>query len=117
MFSLGNDTIKWSSKKESTIALSSTMAEYRGAIVVACEVGWLQKLLVDLGQSISGAVVIYYDNISTIMLSNNRVYHTRTKHIDVHYHFVREKVLAREVDLFMSALRSRWLASSQRTWV
>ena len=57
------------------------------------------KLLADLGQSVHDAVVIYCDNISSIMLANNPVYHARTKHIEVHYHFVREKVLAGEVDL------------------
>jgi hypothetical protein len=44
-------------------------------------------------------VVIYCDNISSILLANNPVYHARTKHIDVHYHFIREKVLAKEIDL------------------
>jgi len=44
-------------------------------------------------------VVIYYDNISNILLVNNQVYHARTKHIEVHYHFIREKVLAKEIDL------------------
>ncbi len=44
-------------------------------------------------------VVIYYDNISSILLANNPVYHARTKHIEVHYHFIREKVIAKEIDL------------------
>jgi hypothetical protein len=44
-------------------------------------------------------VVIYYDNISNILLANNLVYHARTKHIEVHYHFIREKVLVKEIDL------------------
>jgi hypothetical protein len=44
-------------------------------------------------------VLIYYDNISSILLANNPVYHVRTKHIEVHYHFIREKVLAREINL------------------
>ncbi len=43
-------------------------------------------------------VVIYCDNISSILLANNPVYHARTKHIEVHYHFIREKVLAKEID-------------------
>jgi hypothetical protein len=43
-------------------------------------------------------VVIYCDNISSILLANNLVYHARTKHIEVHYHFIREKVLAKEID-------------------
>ncbi len=44
-------------------------------------------------------VVIYCDNISSILLANNLVYHAKTKHIEVHYHFIREKVLTKEIDL------------------
>ncbi len=44
-------------------------------------------------------VVIYCDNIRNILLANNSVYHARTKHIEVHYHFIREKVLVKEIDL------------------
>jgi len=43
-------------------------------------------------------VVIYCDNISNILLVNNLVYHARTKHIEVHYHFIKEKVIAKEID-------------------
>jgi len=86
-------------KKQPTVALSSTHAEYRGATIVACEVIWLQKLLLDLGQLVDAPVVIYCDNINSILLANNPVYHAKTKHIEVHYHFIREKVLAKEIDL------------------
>jgi hypothetical protein len=99
MFSFGSGAISWSSKKQPTIALSNTKAEYRGAIIVACEIVWLQKLLSDLGQSVDVPIVIYCDNISSILLVNNPVYHARTKHIEVHYHFIREEVLAKEIDL------------------
>ncbi len=99
MFSFGSGAVSWSNKKQPTIALSSTEAEYRGAVIVACEVVWLQKLLSDLGQLVDAPVVIYCDNISSILLANNPVYHARTKHIEVHYHFIREKVLAKEIDL------------------
>ncbi len=44
-------------------------------------------------------VVVYCDNINSIILANNPVYHARTKHIEVHCHFIREKVLAKEIDL------------------
>jgi len=44
-------------------------------------------------------VVIYCDNISSILLANNPVYHAKTKHIEVHYHFIREKVIVKEIDL------------------
>jgi hypothetical protein len=99
MFSFGSGAISWSSKKQPTVALSNTKAEYRGATIAACEVVWLQKLLLDLGQSVDAPVVIYCDNISSILLANNPVYHVRTKHIEVHYHFIREKVIAKEIDL------------------
>ncbi len=49
MFSFGNVAVTWSSKKQSTVALSSTEAEYRGAAMAACEVAWFRKLLGDLG--------------------------------------------------------------------
>jgi len=48
---------------------------------------------------VDAPVVIYCDNISSILLANDPVYHARTKHIEVHYHFIREKVLAKEIDL------------------
>jgi hypothetical protein len=99
MFSFGSGAVSWSSKKQPTFTLSSTEAKYRGATIVACEVVWLQKLLSDLGQLVDVPVVIYCDNINSILLVNNLVYHARTKHIEVHYHFIREKILAKEIDL------------------
>jgi hypothetical protein len=44
-------------------------------------------------------MIIYCDNISSILLTNNPIYHVRTKHIEVHYNFIKEKVLIREIDL------------------
>jgi len=99
MFSFGSGAISWNSKKQPTVTLSNTEAEYRGAIIVACEIVWLQKLLSDLGQLMDVPVVIYCDNISNILLANNLVYHVRTKHIEVHYHFIRKKVLTKEINL------------------
>jgi hypothetical protein len=98
MFSFGNGVVNWSSKKQPTVALSSTEAEYKDAAIVACEKLWLQKLLQDLEQLVDTHVVIYCDNINIILLANNPVYHVRTKHIEVHYHFIREKVLGQEID-------------------
>ncbi len=52
-------------------------------------------------------IVIYCDNISSILLANNLVYHARTKHIEVHYHFIREKVLAKEIDLIHVSIENQ----------
>jgi histone deacetylase 1/2 len=99
MFSFGSGVVSWSSKKQPTLTLSNIEAEYRGVTIVACEVIWLQKLLFDLGLSMDAHVVMHCDNISSILLANNLVYHARTKHIEVHYHFIRKKILAKEIDL------------------
>ena len=66
MFSFGSAAITWSSKKQPTVALSSTEAEYRGVVVAACEVAWLHKLLADLCVEVPHKVVIYCDNLSNI---------------------------------------------------
>ena len=99
MFSFSKAAITWGSKKQPRVALSSTEAEYQGATVVAYEVAWLYKLLVDLGLHVERKIVIKYDNLSSIQLAKNPVFHMRTKHIEVHYHFIRERVLAGDIDL------------------
>jgi hypothetical protein len=63
---------------------------------------------------VDAPLIIYCDNISSILLVNNPVYHARTKHIEVHYHFIREKNLAKEIDLFMSVLKVKLLTFSRR---
>ncbi len=52
-------------------------------------------------------VVIYCDNISSILLANNSVYHAKTKHIEVHYHFIRKKILAREINLIHVSIKDQ----------
>jgi hypothetical protein len=93
LFSFGSGVVSWNSKKQPTVALSNTEVEYRNVAIVACEVVWLQKLLSDLGLLVDAPIVIYCDNITSILLANNPLYHARTKHIEVHYHVIREKVL------------------------
>ena len=98
-FSLGSAAIAWSTKKQPTVALSSTEAEYRGAAVATCEAIWLKRLLKDLQEEVSDPTTMYCDNLSNIQLAKIPVFHARTKHIEVHYHFVRERVLSGEVEL------------------
>jgi len=93
VFSLGSGGVSWSSKKQPIVALSTTEAEYRGAAIAVCEVMWLKKLLDDVRLLHSDMrVVILCDNMSSIQLASNLVYHARTKHIEVYYHFIKEKV-------------------------
>ena len=82
-----------------TIALSSTKAEYRGTVVVACEVVWLKRILKDLDVSINDPILLYCDNLNSFHLAQNPVFHAQTKHIEVQYHFIQESVLGGDVNL------------------
>ncbi|KAL4378176.1 hypothetical protein GQ457_02G021320 [Hibiscus cannabinus] len=96
---LGSGAISWCSKRQPTLSLSTTEAEYRAAAMAAQESTWLLQLLEDLRQQVEFSVTIYCDNLSVICLAENPVFHARTKHVEVHYHFVREKVLQEEIKL------------------
>ena len=82
--SLGSGAISWSNKKQLTIALSSTETEYMGATVASSKVVWLKRILKDLGIPIKYLILLYCDNMSSIHLARNLVFHARTKHIEVH---------------------------------
>ena len=85
--------ISWRSKKQRTVALSSTEAEYMALTEAVQEAIWLKAFLCELGEmSINEAVKIHEDNQGSIALAKNPECHKRTKHIDTRYHFVREKV-------------------------
>ena len=75
MFSLGSGAISWSSKKQPTVALSSTEAEYRGTTIAAYKAVWLKRMLKDLGVPIVDPIRIFCDNMSNIYLARNPVFH------------------------------------------
>lgn len=89
---LGPNPISWSSKKQHSVARSSTEAEYRAIASAAAEVRWLHSLLRELHVPLPAAPVIYSDNIGTTYLCANPVFHSRMKHISIDYHFVRQLV-------------------------
>lgn len=90
VFMLGNSVVTWS-KKQITIALSSIKADYRVATLVACQEMRLRRLLMEIGIKLHEVTTIYCYNMSSIQLVTNLVFHARTKHIEVHYHFTKEK--------------------------
>eukprot|EP00253_Pinus_taeda_P015549 PITA_15549 len=96
-FNIGYGVIAWSSKKQSTIALSSCEAEYQALCVATCEAIWLRRLLNDVGQEQKNSTSIKSDNQSTVKLAHNPVFHKNTKHIDTQLHFIREKVQSKEI--------------------
>lgn len=91
---LGRNPISWSSKKQKSIARSSTEAEYRSIAQTAAEITYVSHLMHELGVSHCDKPVIYCDNIGATRLSVNPVFQSRMKHLGVDYHFIREKVQA-----------------------
>ncbi|XP_031258987.1 secreted RxLR effector protein 161-like [Pistacia vera] len=97
-FTLGGNCISWKSQLQPIVALSSTEAEYIAIADVFKEAVWLQGMLSEANLS-DGKVIIYSDSQSAIHLSKNPVYHERTKHVDVRFHFVRDLVAQGVVEL------------------
>lgn len=91
VFCLSNGPISWSSKKQPTIALSTTEAEYMAMSSAVQEALWLTGLLSEL-YIVNYPITIFGDNKGAIDLSRNAKYQARTKHIDVRHHFVRDYV-------------------------
>ena len=92
MFILVDGPISWLIKKQSTIALSSTEAEYRGVVNAATQCLWLQGILEESSFESETSPFIYYENKRTIRISTNLVQKQQTKHIDIHMHYIRELV-------------------------
>jgi hypothetical protein len=107
VFLMAGGAISWASKRQATVAVSSTEAEYMAAAFAAKELIWLRQLLFDLErqfidpeeQNDLPATVLYGDNTGSNSLTRNPEHHQRTKHIDVIYHFIRERVESNEVNV------------------
>eukprot|EP00253_Pinus_taeda_P002464 PITA_02464 len=91
-FSVGSGMVSWCSRKEKSVALSSAEVEYMAANTTTCESIWLWALLVSLFRQRMDATSVYCDNQSCINLSENPVFHDRSKHIDIQCHFIRDCV-------------------------
>ena len=91
VFFLHGNVVSWKSKRQPTVATSSTEAEYMALYAAAQEAVWLRLLLSNIRFEL-GATTIYEDNQGCIRLAKNTFFHTRAKHIDIKFHFLREKV-------------------------
>ncbi|KAK8625938.1 hypothetical protein V6N13_057093 [Hibiscus sabdariffa] len=88
---LGNMLISWFSKKQNSVALSTTEAEYISAGSCCAQVLWMKQQLFDYGIDV-GTIPIKCDNTSAICLTKNPIHHSRTKHIEIRHHFIRDHV-------------------------
>ncbi|KAH9725227.1 hypothetical protein KPL70_007794 [Citrus sinensis] len=95
----GSNLISWSSKKQSVVARSSAESEYRALAAASAEISWIQSLFGELGIECFSLPTIWCDNVSAIEQAKNLFYHSRTKHIELDMHFIRDKVLAKELEI------------------
>lgn len=99
VFFIGDSAFTWSSKKQPIVTLSTCEAEYVAANSAVCHAIWLRNMLTYLGFTQKDPTRIYVDNRSAIALAKNPVYHERSKHIDTRFHFIREHIKMKEVEL------------------
>lgn len=99
-FLLSGGPVSWESKKQRTVALSSTEAEFMGMTEIAKETIYLRKFMSELGfADACDEVQIFTDSMSGLKLAENPTFHNRSKHIDIRYHFIREVLNCRLMKL------------------
>jgi hypothetical protein len=98
-FTLGSGVVSWSTRKQKTVASSSCEAEYTAAFECAKEAIWLRTLLSGIGFAPPGHTTILCDNNAAINLSEDPSLHQRVKHVDIKYHFLRERVHSNDLKL------------------
>ncbi|KAH9752513.1 retrovirus-related pol polyprotein from transposon RE1 [Citrus sinensis] len=96
---LGNNLISWSSNKQTVVTKSSAESEYRALASAASEIAWLKSLFLEMEVYCVERPTIWCDNISATELAKNPVFHSRTKHIEIDVHFIRDKVLSGDLKI------------------
>ena len=99
VFTIAGGAVSYSSKKQGSVALSSTESEYMAILHALKEQIWILRFLKEIGYDASNQNIIRCDNQSAIALASNPEHHARTKHIDIQYHFVRNCVEDRRTHL------------------
>lgn len=89
---MGWTLVSWSSKKQNTVARSSTKSKYRAIATSVQELEWVQSIVYKLVKSLSLSLALILDNQGAIFLASNPTSHSRLKHVAIDLHFVREHV-------------------------
>jgi hypothetical protein len=95
---LGRSLVSWSSKKQKLVALSTAEAEYISAGSCCAQLLWMKQTLLDYGVKFN-EIPLLFDNESAIKIANNPVQRSRTKHIDIRHHFLRDHVIKRDIKI------------------
>jgi hypothetical protein len=96
---LGPDLITWNACKQATVSRSSTEVEYKALANATAEVIWIQSVLADLSIRLNHVLCLWCDNMGVTYMTVNPHFHGRTKHIEVDFHFVHERVARRHLDV------------------
>jgi hypothetical protein len=108
-FLIDGGVISWGSRKQELVTLSTAKAEYVAATAVAKEATWLRRPLTELFSDSLISIPLYCDNQATLKLATDNNYHVRTKHIDLHFHFIRQTAASGAITLLYStALLITW---------
>eukprot|EP00253_Pinus_taeda_P013307 PITA_13307 len=91
--------LRYTSKKQQAVALSSTEAEYQGAVKASCEAIWLRRMLADMHVFQTGPTPLFCDNQGVLKLAKNPIFHERTKHVETHCHYIRQLVEDESIQL------------------
>jgi hypothetical protein len=94
---LGECLVSWLRKKQSSISLSIAKAEYIVVATCCTHFLWMKQTLIDIQVEYDEPIPIYCDNTSAISISKNPVMHSKTKHITIKYHFLREQVAEKKI--------------------
>lgn len=96
---LGPNILSWGSKKQATVSRSSTEAEFRSFAATCSELTWLQFLLAELQVPLTSPPTLWCDNIGANFLAANPMFHARTKHVEIDFHFIRERVANKSLQI------------------
>jgi hypothetical protein len=96
-FYLGECLLSWISKKQSSVSLSTSKAEYIAATSCCTQVLWMKQTLTDIQVEYDDPIPIYCDDTSIVNISKNPVMHSKMKHIPIKYHFLWEQVAEKNI--------------------
>jgi hypothetical protein len=103
---IGRSLVSWSSKKQTSVALSTAEAKYVVAGQCCAQLLWMRQTLRDFGYNLS-KVPLLCDNESVIRLADNPVEHSRTKHIDICHHFLRDHQQKGDIDVYHISIENQ----------